>query len=328
MILTENQRLNKMNVDKLIQKIEQEQKVVEAEHKDAEGLMRLQEVAAHYKGEYELIWSGDLLEECKKEKTSKLYPTKVSLLDNIIDGFREQQLVTLSGDSGHGKSAFGIFLVKQMEELSPVVIPLEQSNEELVSQLYENGYYVPRFLSPKNLADRVTVEWIEYRIIEGIAKYNTKFVLIDHLGYIDDMGENNQYSRETSAYRIEMLMKGLKNVAKRWNVVIVLLVHISQHDESKPPSLKDLKGSSSIKQESDMVMMIWRKNYLHNKVRIYENETMLSVQKNRRTGRNGNVGLVFNSETGEYIGNNGWVEAMEQAAKEQEAIVSNFDDIF
>lgn len=304
-----------MEINDIIAKIASEQAKVKTEIQSNEGLVRLQEVAATYQGEYKLIWSKDLLEEIKKRPQKVLFKTNIEDLDEVIGGFREQQLITLSAHSKHGKTSFGTFLLERMEELNPVMIPLEQSNEEIVEQRLENGYSIPNFLSPEKLASKVTVDWIEERIIEGIAKHNTKFVLIDHLGYVDNHGTDGKHSRENLAYRLGEVMRGLKNVAKRWNVVIVLLCHISQKDEGKPPSLEDLKNSSDILQESDMVIMLWRKNALRNKIRWYEDKTLVAVMANRRTGRNGNVGMVFDRTTGGYNSDNSWVEEMENAAK-------------
>jgi replicative DNA helicase len=306
-----------MNVDDLIAKIEAEQKKASTEQQSLEGLARLQAVAANYQGEYKLVWSDDLLKEIQARPRKTVYPTGVSLLDGIIGGFREQQLITISAATKHGKTTFGMFLVEQMHALNPVVIPLEQSNEEIVEQRQENGYSIPRFLSPARLSAQVTVEWIEHRIIEGIAKYNSKFVLIDHLGYIDNFGAKGEYKKENLAYRVGQVMRELKNVAKRWNVVIVLLVHISQKDEGKPPTMEDIKNSSDISQESDLVMMLWRKNELRHKVRVYEDRTMVSVLANRRTGRNGNIGLAFDTRVGRYREDNTWVASMERTAREQ-----------
>ena len=61
--------------------------------------------------------------------------------------------------------------------------------------------------------------------------------------------------------------------------------------------------------------MLWRKNSQHKKVRWYEDKTLVSVMANRRTGRNGNVGLSFNRKTGGYDPDNKWVEEMENSAK-------------
>lgn len=313
------------DVEKLIKSIEKEARENKNALYDAQGLLRLQEVAKNYDGEFKLIWSDELLKEILERPKVPLHETGIPLLDAIIGGFREQQLVTISAHSKHGKTAWGLFLIEQLADMKPVMIPLEQSNEELVQQRNDNGYTIPRFLSPKRLAARVTVDWIEERVVEGIAKYDTKLCVIDHLGYIDDFGEDNKYARENHAYRIEMVMKSLKNLAKKWNVVILLLVHISQSDEGKPPSLADLKGSSSILQESDMVMMLWRKNEQKKKVRVYSNKTMVSILANRRTGKNGSVGLQFDVKTGRFDEENGWVQSMIRSAEASVAADEDFD---
>lgn len=314
-----------MEIEQLIEKISKEKAKAASELQDSAGLLRLQEVAATYEGEYKLIWSDDLLEEIKKRPKKSVYKTNIADLDNLIGGFREQQVISVGAHSKHGKTTFGTFLLQSMEELNPVMIPLEQSNEEIVEQRHENGYYIPKFLSPTRLAAQVTVDWIEERIIEGIAKHNTKFVLIDHLGYIDNYGTDGKFRRENLAYRIGEVMRGLKNVAKRWDVIIVLLVHISQKDEGKPPTLEDIKNSSDILQESDMVIMLWRKNTQKRKVRVYEDKTLVAVMANRRNGKNGNVGLTFNTKTGEYESDNEWVQEMERMAKQE---VAAEDEVF
>lgn len=279
-----------MEIQEIIDAIASEKQKAETQLHSNEGLLRLQEVAAAYQGEYKLIWSDQLIEDIKNRPKKVAFSTGIPEFDALLGGFKEQQLITVSASTKHGKTTMGLFLTSRMEALNPVVIPLEQSNEELVEQRLENNYSVPRFLSPASLATKVDTDWIEQRIIEGIAKYNTKFVLIDHLGYIVNYGPDGKYKRENLAYRIGEVMRDLKNIAKRWNVVIVLLAHLSQKDEGKPPTLEDLKNSSDISQESDVIIMLWRKNTQKNKVRIYENKTMLSVLANRRTGRNGNVG--------------------------------------
>lgn len=306
-----------MSAQTILDRIAKEKDSIKQEIYSFEGLLRLQETMASYDGEYKLIWSDDLLKEIENKPELQQHATGVPLIDEVIGGLREQQLITIGGDTGHGKTSMGMFFVEQMERLNPLVIPLEQSNEELVSQRKDNGYSIPKFLSPRSLASRVTVEWIEERVVEGIAKYNTKLVLIDHLGYINDFGANNEFKGENTAYRIGQVMKGIKNIAKKWNVVVILLVHISQQDESKPPSREAIKNSSDIAQESDMVWLVWRKNTLKKKVRIYENKTLLSLQKNRRTGRNANIGLSFNTTTGKYEEDNGWVQSLVESAERE-----------
>lgn len=311
-----------MSVQDILKRIAVERDSLGKEIYDTEGLVRLQETMQAYEGEYKLIWSDDLLKEIQERPPKKAYTTGVGKLDEITGGFHDQQIITVAAHSKHGKTSFGLFLLECFKDLNPVMIPLEQSNEELLEQRVENGWSIPRFLSPKALAARVSTDWIEERVVEGIAKYNTKLVLIDHLGYINDM--EGEFRRENLAYRIEKVMQSLKNIAKKWGVVIVLLVHIVKSDEGKPPSLEDLKGSQSILGESDKVLMLWRKNSLKKKIRVYDNKTLLSVLANRRNGRNGNVGLVFDTKTGLYREDNSWVDSLVAAA--QQAVEQ--DDLF
>ena len=309
-----------MNTLELINRIQTEQNKLKTELQNSQGMLRLKEVAKNYDGEYKLIWSDDLLEDLKTRPRISPHKTGLQSLDAIIDGFREQQIITIAAHPKHGKTAFGTFLLAQLEELNPVLIPLEQSNEELIQQRFDSGYKVPRFLSPTRLSARVTVDWIEERIVEGIAKYNTRLVVIDHLGYIDDFGEKNKYARENLAYRLGIVMQGLKALAKRWNVVIVVLCHITKEEETKPPQTNDLRGSSSILGESDMVIFLWRKCALKNKVVIRENKTLISVAANRRTGRSGNVGVEFDTATGlfkETEESKTWIDQMEKIAESQ-----------
>lgn len=311
-------------VEDLIKKIEVERTSGSKEVYDATGLLRLQETMAAYNGEHRLVWSDELLKEIQSRPKVESHKLGIDKIDDITGGFKEQQLITLSGHTKHGKSAMGLFFMGRLERLNPVLIPLEQSNEELVQQLSDNGYPIPKFLSPYRIATRVTTDWIELRIVEGIAKYNTKFVVIDHLGYIDDLGDG-KFQRENLAYRIGLIMQGLKNLAKKWNVTILLLVHISQADEAKPPTIQDIKNSSSIAQESDKVILIWRKSTAKGKVRVYENKTMFSVVLNRQTGKTGNVGLEFDTTTGQYKENHNWVDSMEQSAKMDINASNEFD---
>lgn len=290
----------------------------------ADGLKKLETVARQYDGEYKLIWSDDLRKEIETRPKVTTLNTGIGPLDTMLGGFRPQQLVTLSAHSKHGKTAFSLFLIEQLAEANPLLIPLEQSNEELIEQRIQNNYSVPRFLSPRMLAARASLDWVEQRIVEAIAKYNSKVVVIDHLGYLDDMTGNYQVAKENHAYRIQLLMQGIKTLAKTWNVTIILLVHISQKDEGVPPSLQDLKGSSSILQESDTVIMLWRKNELRNKVRLYEDKTMVSVLANRRNGKNGSFGMSFDRSCGRYIEDQSWVQDMLQQAEN----VKDFDESF
>jgi replicative DNA helicase len=150
-----------MNIDDLIKRIEQDKKSLKDSIVSDEGLERLKNVAREYSGEYQLVWSTDTLEEIKNRPKRDSHKSGVEELDNITGGFRPQQMIGIGAQSGHGKTAFGLYLLKQYEALNPVLLPLEQSSEELIEQRYENGQFVPKYLAPKKHSAHVDPDWIE-----------------------------------------------------------------------------------------------------------------------------------------------------------------------
>lgn len=313
-----------MKTSELVEKVLKERNRLKEQVENAEGLVRLQEVMREYDGEDKLYTSEEITEDVKNNPKVESFKTGIVALDNLTGGFRQKQVITMFAHSGHGKTQVSTWFMSLLKELEPVLIPLEQNAEELLSQYLERGYEIPHFLAPKHHDTFVPTEWIEERIVEGIAKYNSKLLVIDHLGYIDTNGKDGKWKKENLPFRIGQTMKEINHIADKWNVCVILLVHVSQGDEAKPPQLEDIGNSSDIKKESDTVIAIWRKNTLKKKIRVYENKVMLSVLKNRRFGKNGNVGLIFEDETGNYREESDWVDSM--VASAQEAVEQ--DDLF
>ena len=59
------------------------------------------------------------------------------------------------------------------------------------------------------------------------------------------------------------------------------------------PTLEDLKGSSSIGQEADTVIILWREMKREDGQVTITNNVNVSVQANRRTGKTGNVRMTY-----------------------------------
>jgi replicative DNA helicase len=306
-----------MNITELIKKIEADKTKIKSDLVSDEGLERLKAVAKEYSGEYSLVWSKDTLEEIKDRPKKESHKSGVPEFDGLTGGFRPQQMVGIGAQSGHGKTAFGLWLLKQYESLNPVLLPLEQSSEELIEQRYENGQFIPNYLSPKKHSAFVNPDWIEQRIVEAIAKHNSKMIMLDHMGYIE---AGDDYRREGEHLRIEKKLQAIKHLAIKWNVTIVILIQLSQIEEENAPQLRDLKGSSAIRQECDKIILLWRNNTKSGKARVYDNKVLVSLQKNRFDGQNGNLGAEFEFKTGEYLFTKNsaeWCENLEAKAKEE-----------
>ena len=313
-----------MNLEDLIKKIQADKPRLENDINAQSGLERLKAVAKEYRGEYELVWSKDTEAEIKDRPKKSTHNSGVPELDELTGGLREQQVIGIGAQSGHGKTAFGMFLLEKYRDLNPVFLPLEQSSEELIEQRLDNGQFVPNYLSPKRHAAHVSPDWIEQRIVEGIAKYNSRMVMLDHMGYIE-AGEN--YRRESEHLRIEKKLQEIKHLAIKWNVVVVILIQLQQLEEEVAPQLRDLKGSSAIRQECDKILFLWRNNTKTGKARAYDSKVLISLQKNRQTGLNGNIGANFDFPSGEYQITEDtmeWCSNLEEEAKK----VVKADDAF
>lgn len=306
-----------MNVDELIKKIEAESKTSAAEFISDAGMEKLKKVASEYEGEYKLVWSTDTLEEIRNRPKRSTHLAGIKEIDELTGGLRPQQLIGIGAQSGHGKTAFGLWFMKQYESLNPVLIPLEQSSEELIEQRDENGQFVPKYLSPKKHSANVNPSWVEQRIVEAIAKHNSEMIVIDHMGYME---VDDEYRRESEPLRIEKKLQAIKHLAIKWNVIVVMLIQLSQMEEEEAPQLRNLKGSSAIRQECDKILFLWRNNTKKGKAHSYDNKVLLSMQKNRFTGKNANAGSLFDFKTGEYLftpETDEWCKNLEERAKEE-----------
>src|SRR5690606_2299248 len=117
-----------------IKKIESDKTRLKGEKLSDEGMLKLQEVMERYEGEYKLVWSDTVQEELKSRPKKAMHMSGIPLIDDLLGGLREQMMIGLAAHSGHGKTAMGLYLLKQYEYLNPILIPLEQSTEELIEQ--------------------------------------------------------------------------------------------------------------------------------------------------------------------------------------------------
>lgn len=255
---------------------------------------RMEETMATYHGDDELISSFDIYERMKIEPDEEKFMTGIGGLDDLLNGFRKNQLIVLAAPTKSGKSQMTVELAIRMPDTKPVFLPFEESADELVRKFYDLKIAPPLFYTPRNITNN-TLTWIEKRIVEGKVKYNSKLFFIDHLHFIVPM------TSERLDTRIGQTMRDLKTIAKRHGVMIVLVSHLKKTNMLISPTLEDLRDSSFIAQEADTVLMMWREAKREGNEMIVTNNTMLSVQANRRTGSTGNVRMTFNSKTGRFL---------------------------
>lgn len=279
------------NINEIISKLKNELKETQKGLELSESLSRLEDIAKIYRGEDSVISFEEIAEKIKLEKDELKIMSGWQGLDDILKGFRLQQLVVVSALTKSGKTSWLMDLTTRIKETNPLWFPFEESAQELVRKFLENGEVPPHAFTPETMTGgtkHLTMfDWIEFRVVESIAKYGTKTVFIDQLDFIVPMGGDNH------SLRVGQAMRDLKRLAKKWNVCIFLICHLTKARMDTQPTLEDLKGSSSIGQEADTVILLWRETSRQNGQIVITNNINISVQANRRTGSTGNVKMIF-----------------------------------
>lgn len=244
-----------------------------------------------YDGEDKVISSHEVEEKIKTQpKATYHFDSKIPGLDKLINGFEAGELIIISGPTKNGKTAFSQSLTVNFERqgIKCLWFEFEVPERQFIAQFKKE---LPLFYLPKILKDK-DVNWIKNRILEGIIKYNTRVVFIDHLHYLIDMYTKN------ASMDIGRAIRDLKRFAVENDVVIFTMAHTTKIKPGMALTEDSVRDSSFIPQEADSTIMIQRES----KIRIkggqqyieYTGNTFLHILNHRRTGVMGKkINLLF-----------------------------------
>jgi len=262
----------------------------------------------NYQGEDRILHCEDVdkeLEEEKKLKPTFEIKTKIPRLDDIIGGgFREGNLVILSGQPRMGKSSAFITLTYNFQPEKILWFSYEMTHRDLFEKFKESFNSLPEFFIPRQIQSQNS-DWLRQRIIEAVVKYQIKIVFIDHLHFI--VASRSQNLQQEIAEKVRML----KNLAVQLKIVIFLIVHTTKTLVEGVPALEDIRDSGMISADADYVLFILRKRMKQTKQQLQDNgiqfkgiEAGLQVAKNRRNGNCGYVNLIYDNNVFKEWGNN------------------------
>ena len=232
--------------------------------------------------------------------------TGFSNLDRVVDGFFMGQLVLLTGKRGEGKSTLmGQLMAEALNQGYKVLaysgeLPGYQfkrwldfqlagpqnvlttynvysdprySLEEDTVQRLNRWYYDNAFLYDNNSLNGDEYESLLETIEKTIQRYGVKLVCVDNLmTAIDVASADSQYIQQSQ------FVRSLKQIAVRYNVVVLLVAHPKKTD-GKVTDNDAVSGSSDITNRADIVL-----SYVKNA----EGEApggKVFVMKNRMTGK-------------------------------------------
>ena len=237
--------------------------------------------------------------------------TNFTEIDRLLGGLYFGQLVLLSGRRGEGKSTFmSQIIAEALEQNLPTFIYSGELNDYYFKRWLDLQIAGPRNIVPirdargfeysditKSTTDRIS-DWYRdkafiydnniiddcelddlIKIIEkSIMQYGIKLVCIDNLMTALDVSMTDDLYRAQSKF-----VGKLAKLAKQHEVVIILVAH--PRKQSLDLTNDDVSGSSDITNKVDVVM-----NYTTAKVDAKSpipepNERILSITKNRLTGK-------------------------------------------
>jgi len=262
-------------------------------------------------GEYTKAVAKESIDIYEGRAERDVIKTGMLQFDEVTDGMSPSDLIIIAAQPSVGKSAFALWIAKKVAEQNhPVLfISLEMSGKQIGTRLLAAETMVPYTLIQDGClnADRKAVIemadkslsllpfTIDDRAGQTIADIRTKarreqvraglsLLIVDYLQIAtptpDDVGE------------IARISTGLKSIAKDLQIPVIALSQMSrniQHRDSKEPVLADLKQSSQIEQDADLVGFLY---YKHAKNR---NDLTFLVKKHRN-GALGEVDFEFNKE--------------------------------
>lgn len=278
-----------MNTKDLIASLEKEIKREKNTIDQNAALLRLQEIAKTYAGDDEVVSSEELIESVAKQPMKVPFYSLYERLDRLMGGFVTGESIFLTGITKHGKTSMCMELSVRFTAQNPLWLSFEEKPIDLLRKFHSKTGQYPHFFTPRQ-NEIPNLEWVEKKIVEAKAKFDSKVVFIDHLGFLSDAERAGR--DDTEASRLERISRAIHAIAVKWDVLIFLMGHLTKVRSDQNPDIENIKGSSAMAQESDLTMIVWRKTERIGGKIFIGNQTNLSLQANRRGGT-GNIEFLY-----------------------------------
>ncbi|MDZ5719557.1 replicative DNA helicase [Bacillus inaquosorum] len=263
--------------------------------------------------------------------------TGLADLDAMTGGWQDSDLIIVAARPSMGKTAFALNLAQNAALKGGVVdvFSLEMSDRQLVNRMLSNLGSIEgtkwrnphKYFSEKDYenANRAIGEYEKLDIyihdkpsqsvadIRSAIRKTTKdhpdqkhLVVIDYLQLIRPIGKF-----ETKNLEVASITGELKNIARTFNVPIILLSQLSrgvEQRQDKRPMMSDLRDSGSIEQDADIVSFLYRDDY-YDKQSDLKNIVEIIFAK-QRNGSVGTVMAAFIKEYGRFLNLDRQIEAL------------------
>ncbi len=259
----------------------------------------------------------DLEKEKKKMENTNLYDIGFEGLNFINKDIVEGSLIIIGARTSVGKSAFAVNILSNLslkgdKKIDTCILSLEMSQDGIKRRIVSMNTDIPldklrtleftqeeenKIKELNNQEKSIYIAYVNKRTIDGIIErikyfndmYSIKVFTVDYIQLLSVENCNNTPRHLEMAH----ITSSLKLLAEERNIVIFALAQLGRQSSfSNNPNLKlsDLKDSSSIEHDADIVILLGA---------LKEEEKDLlkvDVAKNRE-GRVGSCILTYNKET-------------------------------
>lgn len=246
---------------------------------------------------------GDVISEIRQQETDEL---EVSVIPRVK--IEKDWLMVISGKTNVGKTTYCMNIANELANRGvPVLImPFERgiasvgkrflqvffdkSTEDLKftandewEKMIDNAVDTPVYFSTPRRED------IKEIVIKSKRLFNTRVVVIDHLDYIvRHVGGNREAE-------IANTLQDLKTLGTEYGIIFMVVTHLRKTDapgmtQGRDPGLEDLKGSSSLYQDPECVVLLTSDETGTIRVKIAKNKGEMAEKKftiKESTGRMG-----------------------------------------
>lgn len=217
-------------------------------------------------------------------------PCGYSCIDELTRGFEPGELIIVGAVEGVGKSMLvqNIFHNIGLRGIPNLFISMEMTNEESEKRYIEMQMDVgkcSREEAAKTLetlplyayqTDNMNLEELDEKIGQAIKEFDIKILALDHLHYFAPQDTQN------SSAVIGYLVRQLKLMARKHNIPMVVISHLTKQKTKGMPDKSSLRDSSFIAQDADTVIMLNRD--WGSEDAVARNILDFDIQKNRTRG--------------------------------------------
>jgi replicative DNA helicase len=251
-------------------------------------------------------------------------PTHYTDLDKMLNGFGHSNLIILAGRPAMGKTALALNIAQNVCVKGNKAVgffSLEMSAEQLVHRVvcaqaevesdkmrkgaidaaeYHRICEAVRILENKTLIiddqSNITISDLKARARRMKESYDIELLVIDYLQLLS--GSSSYRAQESRQLEISEISRSLKHLARELNIPVLCAAQLSRKVEERQghrPMMSDLRESGSLEQDSDVVMLILRRDYYDKN--DHPGMAEVIIAKNRH-GSVGDVRLCFRKEFG------------------------------